>query len=163
MGMEIERKFLVKDLTWKQAGQGTLYRQGYLCSDSQRTVRVRLAGDRAWLTIKGASEGISRSEYEYEIPCGDAIPMLDALCEKPLIEKTRYKVAMGALVWEIDEFLGENLGLIVAEIELASPEQEFERPAWLGAEVSHDRRYFNSRLVKHPFSGWGAAAAQGEL
>ena len=154
MGIEIERKFLVVGDSWKQQGQGTLIRQGYICSDPGRIVRVRIDGDLAMITIKGKTEGISRGEWEYAIPLDDAEQLLLGLCEKPLIEKKRTRIPHGDFVWEVDEFFGENLGLVVAEIELESETQDFARPDWLGAEVSHDRRYANANLFKHPFQRW---------
>ncbi|MEI8094241.1 MAG: CYTH domain-containing protein [Spirochaetales bacterium] len=161
MGTEIERKFLPLP-GWRQAhglSQGVLYRQGYLNSTPGRTVRIRLVSDpvvgaTGYVTIKGPVTGLVRSEYEYEIPATDAAELLDTLCERPLIEKTRYRVPQDSLVWEIDEFHGENAPLVVAEIELDSAGQGFERPAWLGREVSDDPRYFNSRLAKTPYSAW---------
>jgi adenylate cyclase len=154
MGKEVERKFLVKNLTWKKNIEGILYQQGYLSSVKERTVRVRIAGEKAFLTIKGVTVGVSRSEFEYEVPLEDAAHMLNELCEHPIIEKRRYKLLHAGLTWEIDEFLGENNGLIVAEIELSDEEQTFELPAWVGEEVSHDIRYFNSNLLKNPYSKW---------
>jgi len=153
MGQEIERKFLVKGKAWR-VGEGVAYRQGYLNRAIERTVRVRTVGNRGYLTIKGATLGISRLEYEYEIPVEEAEALLNALCEKPLIEKRRYRIAWGELTWEVDEFSGENEGLVLAEIELPCETYEFERPAWLGEEVSGDPRYFNSNLVKNPFRTW---------
>ncbi|MBB5351548.1 CYTH domain-containing protein [Haloferula luteola] len=153
MGCEIERKFLVVGDDWRE-GQGVLFRQGYLNGHPDRTVRVRLEGDRGVLTIKGRSEGISRLEFEYPIPCEDAAELLEKLCERPLIEKRRYRVPSAGSVWEVDEFFGENEGLVVAEIELESAEQGIELPTWVGREVSDDPRYFNSNLVKYPFQQW---------
>lgn len=154
MSKEIERKFLVNGNAWRTLAQGVLYRQGYLNSAKERTVRVRTAGEKGFLTVKGITNGVTRSEFEYEIPFADADEMLSGLAEKPLIEKRRFKIPAGSLVWEIDEFLGENAGLIVAEIELPDEDAPFERPDWLGREVSNDPRYFNSNLVRHPFSQW---------
>jgi adenylate cyclase len=154
MGKEIERKFLVKGDAWRALAKGTTYRQGYLNSVKERTVRIRTAGDKAFLTIKGVSVGASRSEYEYEVPLGDGEEMLEALAEKPIIEKKRYKIPFGGVTWEVDEFLGENSGLIVAEVELTSEDQAFDRPAWAGDEVTGDPRYFNSNLIKKPFKRW---------
>jgi adenylate cyclase len=151
---EIERKFLVKDASWRAGAAGTLYRQGYLSTAKERTVRVRVVGKQGYLTIKGESHGASRDEYEYSIPVADANAMLDNLCEQPIIEKTRWTVRLGAHLWEIDEFHGANEGLVVAEVELSSEEEQFARPVWLGDEVTGDRRYFNSHLVRHPFSTW---------
>ena len=154
MGIEIERKFLLSADTWKELAQGTYYRQGYLNSQKERTVRVRTIGDTGFLTIKGISVGATRMEYEYEIPVEDARVLLSELCEKPLIEKKRYKIEFAGFIWEVDEFFGENEGLIVAEIELESEDQQFEKPEWVGKEVSGDPRYFNSSLIKNPFSSW---------
>ncbi|MDH3328603.1 MAG: CYTH domain-containing protein [Desulfobulbaceae bacterium] len=154
MGTEIERKFLVNGLDWKKNVQGTRYRQGYLTLDPARTVRVRTAGDTGYLTIKGKSNGISRREFEYEIPYADASAMLDGLCIQPLIEKNRYRIEYQGLVWEVDEFLGENSGLVIAEIELDREDQPFSNPAWAGREVSGDPRYFNASLVQKPWNTW---------
>lgn len=154
MGKEIERKFLIKGEAWRALAQGTMYRQGYLNSAKERTVRVRTVGEKAFLTIKGITVGATRAEYEYEIPFGDCNALLDNLAEKPLIEKKRYKIKRGDFTWEIDEFFGENLGLIVAEIELLSEDQAFDKPDWVGEEVTGDPRYFNSNLIKHPFTKW---------
>lgn len=156
MGTEIERKFLLASDQWRDLteGSGHLIRQGYLSSVKERTVRVRSAGDRAWITVKGITQGASRAEFEYPIPVADANLMLDALCEKPLIEKTRYVVPQGDRKFEIDEFHGENAGLIVAEVELESEAAGIDRPPWLGAEVTDDPRYFNAKLVSFPFSKW---------
>ncbi|MBW4659160.1 MAG: CYTH domain-containing protein [Drouetiella hepatica Uher 2000/2452] len=154
MAIEIERKFLVKNDSWRTLAAGTVYRQGYIVSDIDRTVRIRLAGDRGYITIKGATSGISRSEFEYEIPGSDASELLDTLCDRPLIEKTRYKIPYGDLLWEVDEFVGENQGLVVAEVELTHPDQQVTLPDWIGQEVSDDPRYLNSNLVKLPFSQW---------
>lgn len=153
MAVEIERKFLVVGEEWRSLGTGVRYSQGYLCRDPERTVRVRQAGEKAYLTIKGRTDGISRLEFEYEIPLADAVAML-ALCDRPPIEKIRYPIPQGELVWEVDEFLGANQGLIVAEVELRSPDQIFAKPTWLGAEVSNDPRYFNAALAATPYSQW---------
>ena len=157
MPLEIERKFLVKTADWRGLAPGILYRQGYLLANGEKTVRVRVADDRGWLTIKGATVDVVRSEYEYPIPVEDAVELLNTLCERPLIEKRRHRIAIAALIWEVDEFLGENQGLTIAEVELSSSDQVFDRPSWLGAEVSHDPRYFNASLVRHPFSRWAIA------
>lgn len=154
MGIEIERKFLLTGTTWRQLAAGTAYRQGYLSAVKERTVRVRTIDEQGFLTIKGISVGATRSEYEYEIPPEDANAMLDDLCEKPLIEKNRYKIQYGGFTWEVDEFFGENDGLVVAEIELESEEQSFDKPEWVGEEVTGDVRYFNSNLIKEPYSKW---------
>lgn len=156
MGIEIERKFLLRDESWRQlADAGVDYRQGYLCGDASIAVRVRAAGDAAWLTIKGGGTGISRLEFEYPIPVADADAMLAQLCRSPLIEKRRYRVPFEGHVWEIDVFAGANAGLVLAEIELEHPDQPFARPPWLGEEVSDDPRYFNAQLSRHPYSEWG--------
>ncbi len=154
MGIEIERKFLVNGTGWKKTGQGSRYRQGYLSLDPDRTVRVRTVGDKGYLTVKGKTSGIVRREYEYEVPYADAVVLLDKLCIKPLIEKDRYRVDSGGLVWEIDEFFGENSGLIIAEVELETEEQEFSAPEWIGEEVSGDARYYNASLVENPWPKW---------
>lgn len=156
MAKEIERKFLVTNQDWKKEATGTLYRQGYLSSVKERTVRVRIINDKAFITVKGANSGITRLEFEYEIPLNDATVMLDTLVEKPIIEKKRYKIKQGSLTWEIDEFLGDNAGLIVAEIELANEQQTFTKPAWIGQEVSDDQRYYNSNLVLNPYKNWAS-------
>ena len=152
MGLEIERKFLVTSEAWR-SGTPTLYIQGYLSRDAQSTVRVRIAGQEAMLTVKGKTKGISRAEYEYAIPLADAQEMLK-LCDGPLIEKNRWLLRAGQLTWEIDEFLGLNAGLVIAEIELEHEAQTFSLPEWVGKEVSDDSRYFNSNLSKTPFSAW---------
>jgi CYTH domain-containing protein len=154
MGKEIERKFLVKGDAWKELAEGTRYRQGYLNSVKERVVRVRTIKDKGFLTIKGITVGATRAEFEYEIPLEDTDFMLDELCEQSLIEKNRYKIELGGFVWEVDEFFGKNDGLIVAEIELESEDQEFEKPDWIGEEVTSDPRYFNSNLTKLPFTEW---------
>jgi CYTH domain-containing protein len=153
MGKEIERKFLLTGEGWKTV-VGTHYRQGYLNSVKERTVRVRTINDKGFLTVKGVTVGATRLEYEYDIPVSDARELLDELCEKPIIEKSRYKVEFAGLTWEIDEFYGENQGLVVAEVELDSEDQVFERPPWVGEEVTGDPRYFNSNLITHPFTKW---------
>lgn len=155
MGFEIERKFLLKNANWRKlVNEKTLIRQGYLNSDAERTVRVRVRDRTAFLTIKGKTQNTTRQEFEYEIPIDDADSLLK-LCEPPLIEKTRFIVKYQGKTWEIDEFEGENRGLTVAEIELSSEDESFDLPDWIGKEVSHDRRYFNSSLIKKPFSSWG--------
>ncbi len=154
VALEIERKFLVRDDTWRaQADQGTAYRQGYLSKSGQSTVRVRLAADEAWITIKGAVEGLVRSEYEYPIPTADAAALLD-LCTLPVIEKTRFLVEHSGHTWEVDVFAGANAGLIVAEVELDRADAVVALPSWVGDEVSHDPRYKNSSLSTNPFSRW---------
>jgi CYTH domain-containing protein len=155
MAREIERKFLVTGTEWKQGAVGVRFRQGYLSSVKERTVRVRTEDRRAVLTIKGPTSGIERLEFEYPIPFGDATHLLDVLCERPLIEKIRYHLTVGHHLWEVDEFQGENRGLVVAEIELSSADESFERPAWVTQEVSGDPRYFNANLVHQPWGTWG--------
>lgn len=154
MGVEIERKFLVRGDKWKALGQGVLLRQGYLSSAPERTVRVRIEGESAMLTIKGRSSGATRSEWEYPVPLEDAQAFLGALCERPIIEKNRYRILYEGMVWEVDEFLGENAGLVVAEVELSSEDQAFAKPEWVADEVTHDPRYFNSSLIRNPYSRW---------
>lgn len=154
MAIETERKFLVKGETWRSLATGVPYRQGYICAIEGRTVRVRIAGDQGLLTVKGPSVGLSRAEFEYAIPLGDALEMLDTLCQSPLIEKIRYRIPQPPLIWEVDEFSGENQGLIMAEVELSDPDQAVALPGWIGAEVSGDPRYYNSNLAKHPFTRW---------
>jgi adenylate cyclase len=154
MGQEIERKFLVVNDAWKETASATRFRQGFLSTAPERTVRIRIAGDRGLLTIKGITIGARRAEYEYEIPLDDAQSMLDDLCERPLIEKVRHTLEVGGHTWEIDVFEGENDGLVVAEIELQAEDEPFERPGWIGAEVTDDPRYFNANLVKAPFQNW---------
>lgn len=151
---EIERKFLVIGNDWRRSAEGVLYRQGYLNSDPRRTVRVRVVGERAFLTVKGPNQGVTRAEFEYEIPVEEAEAMLDTLAEKPIIEKKRYCVKENDFLWEVDEFLGVNENLIVAEIELPSEDTVFSKPAWVGQEVSGDVRYYNSQLIAHPYSTW---------
>ena len=154
MAQEIERKFLVRGKDWRHGAVGVEYRQGYLSLRPERTVRVRVAGDRGWLTIKGKPVGARRAEFEFEIPLADALAMLQTLCEQPLIEKTRYRVVHGTATWEIDEFHGDNEGLCVAEIELGQEDELFDLPAWAGAEVTDDPRYANASLVREPYRDW---------
>jgi adenylate cyclase len=155
MAIEIERKFLLRDGSWQtSADDGVLIRQGYLAGSEKSSVRVRIAGDKANVNIKSATLGITRQEYEYPIPLAEANEMLDALCEVPLIEKTRYHVFHAKHCWEIDVFSGDNQGMVVAEVELGSVGEDFERPDWLGKEVSDDTRYYNVCLVKHPYKDW---------
>ncbi|MCG5059951.1 MAG: CYTH domain-containing protein [Limnoraphis sp. WC205] len=154
MGIEIERKFLVKDDRWRSLATGILYCQGYISSEKGRTVRVRIIGNQGYLTIKGAGTSLVRSEFEYVIPVEDAEEMLQTLCDRPFIEKKRHKISFGDLIWEVDEFLGDNQGLIIAEVELTDPNQIIEIPDWISEEVSHDPRYYNSNLVKNPYRQW---------
>jgi adenylate cyclase len=152
---EIERKFLVCGDTWRnEVASSHRFRQGYLSTVKERTVRVREVDGTGLLTIKGITIGTTRREYEYPIPAGDAATMLDELCERPLIEKTRHLVIHGGHTWEIDEFAGVNDGLIVAEVELADADEVVELPDWIGAEVSDDPRYFNANLIAHPYTEW---------
>ena len=154
MAKEIERKFLVAHQAWRESVNTIhVFRQGYLSYDSERTVRVRATEVTGYLTIKGITEGLTRDEFEYEIPLADALALLQ-LCERPAIEKKRYIVPNGAHVWEVDVFEGVNEGLVVAEIELDSEDEAFDKPNWLGNEVSGDRKYSNSALSLHPFKDW---------
>ncbi len=153
MGKEIERKYLVKGDDWRKLATGVRYRQGYLSTVKERTVRVRTVDANGYLTIKGITIGATRKEFEYDIPVADAAVLLE-LCEQPLVEKVRYKIPLAGLTWEVDEFEGANLGLIVAECELSSEDQRIELPSWIGEEVSGDPRYFNSNLIAHPFTKW---------
>jgi len=154
VGEEIERKFLVVGDGWREGASGMRYRQGFLSTEPARTVRVRVAGPRGTITVKGKNVGARRAEFEYEIPLAEAERMLDTLCKRPLIEKVRYAVRKGSHTWEIDIFEGDNAGLIVAEIELGSEFETFEKPEWLGQEVTDDPRYFNSNLVANPYRTW---------
>lgn len=153
--IEIERKFLVHKDLWEKAakGRGNYYRQGYISTDPEKTIRVRLTEEKAFLTIKGKSSGIERLEYEYPIPKEDAKALLDKFTPVS-IEKIRYEIIYEGKVWEVDEFKGENEGLIIAEIELQTAEENFSIPQWIDKEVSHDKRYFNSNLSLHPFKSW---------
>lgn len=155
-GLEIERKFLVRGDDYKrQAYASSRIRQGYICSGHGRTVRVRLRDDRGYLTIKGPSnaDGISRYEFEKEITLDEAEHLM-ALCEPGQIDKTRYLVKSGSHTFEVDEFYGDNEGLVMAEVELQSEDEPFEKPAFIGEEVTGDRRYYNAHLLKHPFKVW---------
>lgn len=154
MGVEIERKFLLDGDAWRSLGEPVLLRQGYLSSNPDRVVRVRTEGGKGSMTIKGRSTGATRGEWEYEIPLADANELLDRLCEQPIIEKYRRRIDFAGNTWEVDEFLGENQGLRFAEIELSSEDQQFDKPEWIGAEVTADRRYYNSSLIRLPFSKW---------
>jgi adenylate cyclase len=154
MATEIERKFLVKGDHWRSQGTGKYYKQGYIPTQDKTTVRVRIAGDRGYLTIKGKNQGMVRAEFEYPIPLQDAEIMLETLCHPPLIEKVRYRIPQGDLVWEVDEFSGENSGLIVAEVELQDEHQAIALPDWIGQEVTEDPRYYNANLVNHPYQSW---------
>lgn len=154
MGQEIERKFLTCGDAWRSESRGVLIRQGYLCTDPERTVRVRTSGGRGYITVKSRARRGVRAEFEYEIPEADADVLLRRICHQPLIEKTRHRVGCCGHVWEIDVFAGENTGLVLAEIELQSVSETFERPPWLGAEVTDDPRYLNVNLCCVPFRRW---------
>ena len=154
MALEIERKFLLKDSSWRNVVKTeTAIKQGYLNSEIERTVRVRVLGGKGFLTIKGKTENLTRKEFEYEVPLEDAQEMI-SLCENPVIEKIRYTVLLDGLTWEIDEFFGINEGLVVAEVELESEDHQFVTPEWVGTEVSSDSRYYNSALLSNPYSTW---------
>lgn len=166
MGKEIERKFLVKDDTYRQLAEGVYYRQGYIPTINGMTVRVRMAGTRGFVTFKDHAVGFSRHEFEYEIPADEAQQMLDLMCAKPQIEKYRHIIAAAPghlpdgssvenLHWEVDRFLGDNEGLVVAEIEVPTEDTRFELPDWVGEEVTGDKRYYNSHLANNPYCKWG--------
>lgn len=155
MALEIEHKFLLISDEWRRHIDKTVYyKQGYLSSTEHNSIRVRISDQHAWLNIKSAVIGTHRLEYEYEIPLTEANEILEQLCHKPLIEKKRHFVHHGEHLWEIDEFLGENQGLIVAEIELSELNEEFQKPTWAGQEVTHDLRYYNNNLCKNPYKNW---------
>jgi len=155
MAKEIERKFRVRNESYKLFATGVLYRQGYLNRDKERTVRIRVAGENAFITIKGLTKGFERTEFEYRIPVEEANEMLETICEKPLIEKLRYNIMADGHLWEVDEFIGFNEGLVVAEVELKSTDEQVIIPDWVGMEVTSDPRYFNSNLVINPYKKWG--------
>lgn len=161
MGLEIERKFLVLPELWNPEVEGTRIRQGYLSTDPERNVRVRTIGDEAYLTVKGKAVGISRKEIEFPISPEDALDLLE-LCHRPLIEKTRYRLPIGGLTWEVDVFEGENEGLLIAEIELPAEDAFFEKPEWVGKEVSTDFRYANSSLCERPYRTWNSESTASE-
>ncbi|MEM9267027.1 MAG: CYTH domain-containing protein [Cyanobacteria bacterium P01_F01_bin.13] len=154
MAKEIERKFLVQSDAWRSLAKGRYYCQGYIPTQGKQTVRARIVGEQGYLTLKGPAIGISRSEFEYEIPLADAQAILAELCQRPLIEKHRYRIPLGEVIWEVDEFLGENQGLILAEVELTQADQTVELPSWIGKEVTGNPHYYNSNLVKYPFKDW---------
>jgi len=154
MATEIERKYLVKGTEWRQLGTGSEFRQGYLSTVKERTVRVRVIGECGFLTVKGITIDATRTELEYEIPVVDARLMLSDLCEQPIIEKTRYVIDWEGVTWEVDEFFGVNAGLVVAEVELDDVNQQISFPPWIGEEVTDDPRYFNSNLIARPYSTW---------
>ena len=155
MAVEIERKFLVKNEEWRDSVESSKHiMQGYLATNANATVRVRVKGEQAFLTIKGASQGISRSEYEYPIPVADAELMLRDLPVSPVIDKVRHDVRCGAHLWELDVFAGANQGLVMAEVELATEDETFELPSWAGDEVTAEPRYYNVNLARNPYSRW---------
>lgn len=154
MAVEIERKYLVKSNAYQSLAEPVLIRQGYISADVHRAVRVRIAGERAWLGIKSLVTTLERLEFEYDIPPGDAETILSRICPHPVIEKYRYAVDVGGDHWIVDEFLGANQGLVVAEIELEFPDQSINLPDWVGAEVSDDPRYLNANLAVHPYNRW---------
>ena len=153
MNIEIERKFLLKNDNWREGAVGVHYKQAYLNEKGDNTVRVRIEGEKAKLTIKGKSSNISRLEFEYDIPMEDA-EALFTLAKTPIVEKYRYKIMYAGNCWEVDEFLGLNRGLVVAEIELESETESFEKPDWIGMEVSGDKRYTNANLARKPYCEW---------
>ena len=153
MGLEIERKFLVSNDQWRQGAVGEPFAQGYLSRSGGRTVRVRITGSGAFLTIKGPVSGITRLEFEYAIPIKEAREIL-ALCEGPVITKNRFLIPFEGHVWEVDDFHGENQGLVIAEVELQDPDEAITLPTWLGREVTGDPRYYNSNLTIHPYRDW---------
>jgi len=159
MPLEIERKYLVRNDDWRSVGAGIQYRQGYLSVVPGRSVRVRVGAGKGFLTIKGPLAGIERREYEYPIPVEEANEMLDTLCLKPIIEKTRYRIEHAGVQWEVDEFEGENAGLVIAEVELGAADQRIDLPDWVGEEVTDDLRYYNASLLKHPYMKWGGHSA----
>jgi adenylate cyclase len=155
MAIEIERKFRLANESWRdRIRSSSLLRQGYLANTARASVRVRLAGDEGWLSVKAMTPGVARAEYEASIPKTEANEMLGRLCEGALIEKWRHIVVHEGHEWEIDEFLGDNAGLLVAELELDSEDEQFASPPWLGDEVTHDERYYNFRLSQHPWRHW---------
>jgi len=155
MGREIERKFLVRGEGWREGAAALFIRQGYLSTDPGRVVRARIAGDRAFITVKGVAEGAGRDEFEYPIPVADAEAILDRICLRPLIEKTRHRVSFGGRAWEVDVFEGENRGLVIAEVELEGEDEPVEVPEWAGEEGTGDWRYENASLVSNPYGRWG--------
>ena len=155
MAQEIERKFLTKSDAWRSNAIGRFYRQGYLSTVKERTVRIRTIRNEGYITVKGIAKGAARAEYEYEIPVKDANEMLDTLCEQPIIEKMRYEIEHNELIWLADEFEGVNKGLILVEVELSDENQKIVLPDWVGAEVTGDPNYFNSNLTRNPYLGWG--------
>jgi len=157
MPHEIERKFLIQNDDWRGQTTGKVYSQGYLSTRPECSVRVRTVGDRAFLAIKGATVGAKRLEYEYEIALAEAQEMMRELCLPSIIRKTRYVIRYAGHTWEIDEFQGENKGLLLAEIELQTEDEVFERPGWVGVEVTDDPRYYNASLAVCPYEKWRAS------
>lgn len=153
MAVEIERRFKVNGDAWRGLAPAERYRQGYLSVDKERTVRVRVVGERAWLTLKGQISNVSRHEFEYEIPLADAQTIMDSMCPM-VVDKLRHRIELDGFVWEVDEFFGDNAGLVLAEIELPSEDTPFSHPDWLGEEVTHDGRYTNAYLSKNPYTRW---------
>lgn len=155
MAIEIEHKFLLANDEWRKVVQKSIkYKQGYLSSQPTSSIRVRISDDHAWLNIKSATIGTERLEFEYEIPLADANVIINTLCGKPLIEKTRYFIPIEDHIWEIDEFEGDNKGLVIAEIELPEAGKAFAKPQWLGEEVTFDLRYYNNNLAVNPYYKW---------
>jgi len=154
MATEIERKFKVRSDEYKKIGKPLNCKQGYFDTQNEPLVRVRIMGEKAYLTLKGKNDGIRRLEFEYEIPVLDAEELLSNFCSTTLIEKNRYILSIEEKIWEVDEFLGENFGLVIAEVELLSENDNFNKPSWIGQEVSHDTKYYNYKLVEHPYSKW---------
>ncbi|MBN1337681.1 MAG: CYTH domain-containing protein [Bacteroidales bacterium] len=154
MGKETERKFLVTGDAYRKMATPVMYHQAFLSTVPERVVRIRIAGEKAYISVKGVVTGFTRMEFEYEIPPDDALFMLDNLCEKPPVKKLRYKIRYGNHVWEVDEFLEENQGLVIAEIELQTEEEIFTKPPWIGREVTGEPQYYNANLVKNPFKNW---------
>jgi len=154
MAVEIERKFRITGIDFLTSFEGERLTQGYLSHDPRATVRLRLQGAQAWLTVKGETRGATRSEFEYPIPAADARAMLEEMCPSGVIDKTRYRVPVGDHIWEVDVFHGDNDGLVVAEVELEHEDQPFQRPPWLGEDVTDDPRYYNSALSRSPYGQW---------
>ncbi len=154
MGIEIERKFLVNKQLWQPPDDGVVYQQGYIHTVHGNTIRVRVAGNQGYITLKGKTNGSTRQEFEYSIPLEDAVEMLTTMCDRPLIEKIRYKIYINNLWWEVDQFWGDNEGLLMAEVELTSENQKIQLPQWIGKEVTDDQRYYNSNLSQNPYQQW---------
>lgn len=158
MALEIERKFLVRADAWREAAAGAdRLVQGYVANTARCSVRIRVAGESAWLSLKGMQPGTTRHEFEYPVPVADALHALETMCEGPRLEKLRHRVPAGRHVFEVDEFLGASAGLVIAEVELGAEDEEFERPAWLGEEVTLEPRYYSFVLARTPFATWPEA------